>query len=157
MKLHVVFTGRTTGKLFQEAISDYQRRLGHYLPFTIEELPDLKNVSSLSEEQQKEREADQLFDRLQPGDVLVLLDEKGREFTSRQFSAFVEQKMQTVSKRLVFLIGGPYGFSPRVYAAAHDKISLSKMTFSHQMVRLFLVEQIYRACTIIHGEPYHHD
>lgn len=157
MKLHVVFTGRTTGKLFQEAISDYQRRLGHYLPFSIEELPDLKNVSSLSEEQQKEREADQLFDRLQPGDVLVLLDEKGREFTSRQFSAFVEQKMQTVSKRLVFLIGGPYGFSPRVYAAAQDKISLSKMTFSHQMVRLFLIEQIYRACTIIHGEPYHHD
>ena len=157
MKLHVVFTGRTTGKLFQEAISDYQRRLGHYLPFSIEELPDLKNVSSLSEEQQKEREADQLFDRLQPGDVLVLLDEKGREFTSRQFSAFVEQKMQTVSKRLVFLIGGPYGFSPRVYAAAQDKISLSKMTFSHQMVRLFLIEQIYRACTIIQGEPYHHD
>jgi 23S rRNA (pseudouridine1915-N3)-methyltransferase len=157
MKLHVVFTGRTTGKLFQEAISDYQRRLGHYLPFSIEELPDLKNVSSLSEEQQKEREADQLFDRLQPGDVLVLLDEKGREFTSRQFSVFVEQKMQTVSKRLVFLIGGPYGFSPRVYAAAQDKISLSKMTFSHQMVRLFLIEQIYRACTIIHGEPYHHD
>ncbi len=157
MKLHVVFTGRTTGKLFQEAISDYQRRLGHYLPFSIEELPDLKNVSSLSEGQQKEREADQLFDRLQPGDVLVLLDEKGREFTSRQFSAFVEQKMQTVSKRLVFLIGGPYGFSPRVYAAAQDKISLSKMTFSHQMVRLFLIEQIYRACTIIQGEPYHHD
>lgn len=157
MKLHVVFTGRTIGKLFQEAISDYQRRLGHYLPFSIEELPDLKNVSSLSEEQQKEREADQLFDRLQPGDVLVLLDEKGREFTSRQFSVFVEQKMQTVSKRLVFLIGGPYGFSPRVYAAAQDKISLSKMTFSHQMVRLFLIEQIYRACTIIHGEPYHHD
>ena len=157
MKLHVVFTGRTTGKLFQDAISDYQRRLGHYLPFSIEELPDLKNVSSLSEGQQKEREADQLFDRLQPGDVLVLLDEKGREFTSRQFSAFVEQKMQTVSKRLVFLIGGPYGFSPRVYAAAQDKISLSKMTFSHQMVRLFLIEQIYRACTIIQGEPYHHD
>ncbi|MBO6012471.1 MAG: 23S rRNA (pseudouridine(1915)-N(3))-methyltransferase RlmH, partial [Bacteroidales bacterium] len=123
----------------------------------IEELPDLKNARNLSEEQQKEREADMLFEKLQPGDVLVLLDERGREFTSREFSQFIEQKMHTVPKRLVFLIGGPYGFAPRVYEAAQQKISLSKMTFSHQMVRLFLVEQIYRACTIMHGEPYHHD
>ena len=98
-----------------------------------------------------------LFERMQAGDVLVLLDEKGREFTSREFSKFLEQKMQSVSKRLVLLIGGPYGFSPRVYEAAQGKISLSKMTFSHQMVRLFLVEQIYRAFTIMRGEPYHHD
>ncbi|MBR0036491.1 MAG: 23S rRNA (pseudouridine(1915)-N(3))-methyltransferase RlmH [Bacteroidales bacterium] len=157
MKLHVIFTGKTTGKLFQEAIADYSDRLTHYLPFSIEELPDLKNAKNLSEDQQKEREADMLFERLQPGDVLVLLDERGREFTSREFSLFLEQKIQTVSKRLVFLIGGPYGFAPRVYEAAQSKISLSKMTFSHQMVRLFLVEQIYRACTIMHGEPYHHD
>ncbi len=157
MKLHVIFTGKTTGKLFQEAIADYQGRLTHYLPFSLEELPDLKNAKNLSEEQQKEREADLLFEKMQPGDVLVLLDEKGREFTSREFSQFLEQKMHTVPKRLVFLIGGPYGFSPRVYEAAQSKISLSKMTFSHQMVRLFLVEQIYRACTIMHGEPYHHD
>ncbi|MBP5716344.1 MAG: 23S rRNA (pseudouridine(1915)-N(3))-methyltransferase RlmH [Bacteroidales bacterium] len=157
MKIHVVFTGRTTGKLFQEAIADYQSRLSHYVPFSIEEIPDLKNVKSLSEEQQKEREADLLFERMQAGDVLVLLDEKGKEFTSREFSLYLEQKMQTVSRRLVFLIGGPYGFSPRVYEAAQGKISLSKMTFSHQMVRLFLVEQIYRACTIMRGEPYHHD
>lgn len=157
MKIHVVFTGRTTGKLFQEAIADYQSRLSHYVPFTIEEIPDLKNVKNLSEEQQKEREADMLFERMQAGDVLVLLDEKGKEFTSREFSLYLEQKMQTVSRRLVFLIGGPYGFSPRVYEAAQGKISLSKMTFSHQMVRLFLVEQIYRACTIMRGEPYHHD
>ncbi|MBP5214687.1 MAG: 23S rRNA (pseudouridine(1915)-N(3))-methyltransferase RlmH [Bacteroidales bacterium] len=157
MKLHVIFTGRTTGRLFQEAIADYADRLTHYLPFSIEELPDLKNARNLSEEQQKEREADMLFEKLQPGDVLVLLDERGREFTSREFSQFIEQKMHTVPKRLVFLIGGPYGFAPRVYEAAQQKISLSKMTFSHQMVRLFLVEQIYRACTIMHGEPYHHD
>jgi len=157
MKLQVYFTGKTTGKLFQEAIADYANRLTHYIPFAIEEIPDLKNVKNLSEEQQKEREADMLFERLQPGDVLVLLDEKGREFTSREFSQYLEQKMQTVSKRLVFLIGGPYGFSPRVYDAAQGKISLSKMTFSHQMVRLFLIEQIYRACTISRGEPYHHD
>lgn len=157
MKLHVIFTGKTTGKLFQEAIADYQSRLTHYVPFSLEEIPDLKNVKNLSEEQQKEREADMLFERLQPGDVLILLDEKGREFTSREFSQYLEQKMQTVAKRLVFLIGGPYGFSPRVYEAAQGKISLSKMTFSHQMVRLFLVEQIYRGYTIMRGEPYHHD
>ncbi len=157
MKVHVIFTGKTVGKLPVEAIADYAARLTHYIPFSIEEIPDLKNVKNLSEEQQKEREADMLFERLQPGDVLVLLDEKGKEFTSREFSQYLEQKMQTVSKRLVFLIGGPYGFSPRVYEAAQGKISLSKMTFSHQMVRLFLVEQIYRACTIMRGEPYHHD
>lgn len=157
MKLHVILTGKTTGKLFQEAIADYTKRLTHYVPFTIEELPDLKNTKSLNEEQQKEREADMLFEKLQQGDVLVLLDEKGKEFTSREFSAYLEQKLQTVNKRLVFLIGGPYGFSQRVYDAAQGKISLSKMTFSHQMVRLFLVEQIYRSFTIIKGEPYHHD
>lgn len=157
MKLHVIFTGKTTGKLFQEAIADYSKRLTHYVPFTIEELPDLKNTKSLNEEQQKEREADMLFEKLQQGDVLVLLDEKGKEFTSREFSTYLEQKLQTVNKRLVFLIGGPYGFSQRVYDAAQGKISLSKMTFSHQMVRLFLVEQIYRSFTIIKGEPYHHD
>lgn len=145
------------GKLFQEAIADYSKRLTHYVPFTIEELPDLKNTKSLNEEQQKEREADMLFEKMHQGDVLVLLDEKGKEFTSREFSVYLEQKMNTVNKRLVFLIGGPYGFSQRVYDVAQGKISLSKMTFSHQMVRLFLVEQIYRSFTIMRGEPYHHD
>lgn len=157
MKLHVIFTGKTTGKLFQEAIADYQSRLVHYVPFSIEELPDLKNTKNLTEEQQKEKEADMLFEKLQPGDVLVLLDEKGKEFTSREFSTYLDNKQQTVGKRLVFLIGGPYGFSQRVYDAAQGKISLSKMTFSHQMVRLFLVEQIYRAYTILNNQPYHHD
>lgn len=152
-----MFIGKTMGKLFQEAISDYQQRLTHYVPFAIEEVPDLKNTKSLTEEQQKEKEADMVFDRLQSGDVLVLLDEKGKEFTSREFSTFLENKMHTVNKRLVLLIGGPYGFSQRIYDAAQGKISLSKMTFSHQMVRLFLVEQIYRAFTIMRGEPYHHD
>lgn len=157
MRIHVMFIGKTMGKLFQEAISDYQQRLTHYVPFAIEEVPDLKNTKSLTEEQQKEKEADMVFDRLQSGDVLVLLDEKGKEFTSREFSTFIENKMHTVNKRLVLLIGGPYGFSQRIYDAAQGKISLSKMTFSHQMVRLFLIEQIYRAFTIMRGEPYHHD
>lgn len=157
MRIQVMFVGKTTGKLFQEAISNYQQRLTHYVPFAIEEVPDLKNTKNLTEEQQKEKEADIVLDRLQPGDVLVLLDERGKEFTSREFSTFLENKMQAVSKRLVLLIGGPYGFSQRIYDAAQGKISLSKMTFSHQMVRLFLVEQIYRAFTIMRGEPYHHD
>ena len=157
MRIHVMFIGKTMGKLFQEAISDYQQRLTHYVPFAIEEVTDLKNTKSLTEEQQKEKEDDMVFDRLQAGDVLVLLDEKGKEFTSREFSTFLENKMHTVNKRLVLLIGGPYGFSQRIYDAAQGKISLSKMTFSHQMVRLFLVEQIYRAFTIMRGEPYHHD
>ena len=157
MRIHVMFIGKTMGKLFQEAISDYQQRLTHYVPFAIEEVPDLKNTKSLTEEQQKEKEADMVFDRLQSGDVLVLLDEKGKEFTSREFSSFLENKMHTVNKRLVLLIGGPYGFSQRIYDAAQGKVSLSKMTFSHQMVRLFLIEQIYRAFTIMRGEPYHHD
>ena len=157
MRIQVMFVGKTTGKLFQEAISDYQQRLTHYVPFAIEEVPDLKNTKNLTEEQQKEKEADIVLDRLQPGDVLVLVDERGKEFASREFSTFLENKMQTVSKRLVLLIGGPYGFSQRIYDAAQGKISLSKMTFSHQMVRLFLVEQIYRAFTIMRGEPYHHD
>lgn len=157
MKLHVVFIGRTVGKLYREAIEDYSQRLAHYLPFSIEELPDLKGIGKMSENEEKEREADQVFSTLKPGDVLVLLDENGKEFSSRQFSAYIEQKMHSVSRRLVFLIGGPYGFSQRIYDAAQGKISLSKMTFSHQMVRLFLVEQLYRACTIMRGEPYHHD
>lgn len=157
MKILVLFTGRTQGNVYPGLINEYAQRLSHYIPFQIEEIPDLKNTKALSEEQQKEREADQVLERLQGGDQLVLLDERGREMTSRDFSQWMEQKLQTVPKRLVLLIGGPYGFSPRIYQAAQGKISLSKMTFSHQMVRLFLVEQIYRAFTIIRREPYHHD
>ena len=157
MKLQIIFIGRTTGTVYPALINEYVQRLTHYVLTQIEEIPDLKNTKNLSQEQQKEREADQVLERLQSGDVLVLLDERGREMTSREFSQWMEQKLQTVPKRLVLLIGGPYGFSERIYEAAQQKISLSKMTFSHQMVRLFLVEQLYRAFTIIRGEPYHHD
>lgn len=157
MKLQIFFIGKTQGNVYPSLINEYVQRLSHYIPVQIEEIPDLKNTKSLSEEQQKEKEADMVFDRMQGGDVLVLLDERGKEMTSREFSQWMEQKMQTVPKRLILLIGGPYGFSQRIYDAAQGKISLSKMTFSHQMVRLFLVEQIYRAFTIIKGEPYHHD
>ncbi len=157
MKLQIFFIGKTQGNVYPSLINEYVQRLSHYLPVQVEEIPDLKNTKSLSEDQQKEKEADMVLERLQGGDVLVLLDEGGKELTSREFSQWMEQKLQTVPKRLILLIGGPYGFSQRIYDAAQGKISLSKMTFSHQMVRLFLVEQIYRAFTIIKGEPYHHD
>jgi len=157
MKLVILFTGRTAGDVYPGLINGYVQRLTHYLPVQLEELPDLKNTKSLTQEQQKEREADQVLERLQAGDVLVLLDERGREMTSREFSQWIGQRQQTVARRLVLLVGGPYGFAERIYDIAQQKISLSRMTFSHQMVRLFLVEQLYRAFTILRGEPYHHD
>lgn len=157
MKIHFLVVGKTNGQLYNEAIDDYRNRLKFYIPFEMEVIPELKNAKSLSFEQQKEKEAELILKSLQAGDYVVLLDEKGKEFTSMQFAAYLEKKMQTVPKRLVFVVGGPYGFSKRVYDAASEKISLSKMTFSHQMVRLFFIEQIYRAFTIINNEPYHHE
>ena len=123
----------------------------------MEVIPDIKNVKNLSESQQKEKEGELILKSMQPGDYLVLLDEKGKDFTSMQFSAYIEKKMHSVPKRLVFVVGGPYGFSEAVYNAAKEKISLSKMTFSHQMIRLIFIEQIYRAMTILNNEPYHHE
>ena len=123
----------------------------------MEVIPELKNTKSLSMEQQKEREGSLIIKSLQPGDVVVLLDEKGKEFRSVEFASWMEGKLNTVSRRLVFVVGGPYGFSKSVYALANDKISLSKMTFSHQMIRLIFVEQLYRAMNILHGGPYHHE
>ena len=157
MKIHFLVVGKTNGTYFNEAIADYQNRLKYYITFDMEVIPELKNAKNLSFEQQKEKEADLIIKSLQPGDHVVLLDEKGREFTSMQFSSYIEKKMHTVNKRLVFIVGGPYGFSQRIYSLANEKMSLSKMTFSHQMVRLFFVEQIYRAFTIMKNEPYHHE
>lgn len=156
MKIVFLVIGKTDAGYFVEAIREYTNRLVHYLPFELQVIPDIKNVRNLSESQQKEKEGESILKALQAGDYLVLLDEKGKEFTSVQFAAYLEKKMHSVPKRLVFVVGGPYGFSEAVYAAAAEKISLSKMTFSHQMIRLIFVEQIYRALTIIAGEPYHH-
>lgn len=156
MKIVLLVIGKTDAGYFVEAIREYANRLVHYLPFEIQVIPDIKNVRNLSETQQKEKEGELILKTLQAGDYLVLLDEKGKEFTSVQFAAYLEKKMQVVPKRLVFVVGGPYGFSEAVYGASCEKISLSKMTFSHQMIRLIFVEQIYRAMTIIAGEPYHH-
>jgi 23S rRNA (pseudouridine1915-N3)-methyltransferase len=139
------------------AIDDYVQRTKRYTTFDMEVIPELKNTKSLSFEQQKEREGELICKAIQPGDVVVLLDERGKEMRSVEFADYMERKMNTVNKRLVFVIGGPYGFSQRVYDMASEKISMSKMTFSHQMIRLIFVEQIYRAMTIINGGPYHHE
>ena len=157
MKISLIVIGKTDASYFVDAINEYKNRLVHYIPFEMEIIPDIKNVKNLREEQQKEKEGELILKMLQPGDYLVLLDEHGKSFTSMEFATYLERKMHVVSMRLVFVIGGPYGFSEAVYKAASEKISLSKMTFSHQMIRLIFVEQIYRAMTILNNEPYHHE
>ena len=157
MKFILLAVGRTVEKHYITAINDYVERIKHYASFDMEIIPELKNTKSLSTEQQKDKEGELILKALQPGDAVVLLDEHGKEFRSIEFARWVEKKMHTVNKRLVFIIGGPYGFSPAVYAAAHEKISLSKMTFSHQMIRIVFTEQLYRAFSILNNSPYHHE
>ena len=156
MKTELVVVGKTTNKHIQACIDDYIERLGHYMSFGLTIIPELKNTKAMTAEQQKEREGELILQRLSTTDTLVLLDEKGTEFRSIEMAVWL-QKKQLSARRLVFVIGGPYGFSPEVYDRANEKLSLSRLTFSHQMVRLVFVEQLYRACTIIKGEPYHHE
>ena len=156
MKSILIVVGKTTDKNFIASIADYCSRIHHYMPFELLVIPELKDTKSLSKNQQKEREGDLIFKSLQPTDTVVLLDEHGREWDSMAFASWLQKKQQ-LTRRLVFVVGGPYGFSPAVYNRAQEKLSLSKMTFSHQMVRLIFTEQLYRACTIIKGEPYHHE
>lgn len=157
MKIMLLCVGRTEYTPFREATDRYLKRIPHYVPIEYVELPDIKTTKSLTEQKQKEQEGKTLLSKLSNSDYVVLLDERGREYTSRQFSDFIQSKMLTLPGRLVFIVGGPYGFSDEVYSRANDKLSLSKMTFPHELVRLFFVEQIYRAMTIMRGEPYHHD
>lgn len=157
MKISLLVIGKTDARYFVEAIQEYEKRLEHYVPFEIQVIPDLKNTKSLTVDQQKEKEGELILKTLQPGDYLVLLDERGKEYSSMQFATYIEKKTHTVSKRLVFVIGGPYGFSQAVYDKANEKLTLSRMTFSHQMIRLVFVEQLYRAMTILNNEPYHHE
>ena len=157
MKFILLAVGKTVEAHYISAIRDYTERCKHYASFDIEIIPELKNTKSLSAEQQKEKEGELILKTLQTGDVMVLLDEHGKEFRSVEFARWIERKTHTVSKRLVFVIGGPYGFSPAVYQTATEKISLSKMTFSHQMIRLIFVEQLYRAFSILNNSPYHHE
>lgn len=156
MKITLLAIGKTDSKNLQNLIDDYTKRLSHYLTFTLEVIPDIKNAKNLSEAQQKDAEGEEILKRLQPSDALILLDEKGKQHSSVAFSNFLQKKMNSGLKNLVFVIGGPYGFSEAVYTKAQGKLSLSAMTFSHQMVRLFFIEQLYRGFTILRNEPYHH-
>jgi len=156
VKTVLLQVGKTTNKHFQAVIDDYVGRIGHYMPFDVVTIPELRNTKSLSEEQQKLAEGDLILKQLQPADTVVLLDEHGKQLRSVDFARWLEQKQHT-ARRLVFVIGGPYGFAPAVYQRANEQLSLSLMTFSHQMIRLTFTEQVYRACTIIRGEPYHHE
>lgn len=156
MNIKLLAIGKTDNKNLQTLIDDYSKRLSFYIKFELEIIPDLKNVKNLSESQQKEKEGELILTKLAPTDQLILLDENGSSFSSIGFSDYLQKKMNAGIKTLVFVIGGPYGFSEEVYKKSQGKISLSAMTFSHQMVRLFVIEQIYRGFTILKNEPYHH-
>lgn len=156
MKTKLIVVGKTVDKNIIKGIEDYVGRIGHYMPFEIIVIPELKNTKKLSTASQKDMEGELILKQLQPSDTVVLLDEHGKEYRSKEFASWIE-KQQQAARTLVFVVGGPYGFSDAVYARSNSKLSLSKMTFSHQMIRLLFVEQIYRACTIIKGEPYHHE
>ena len=156
MNIKLLAIGKTDDKSLQTLIDDYTKRLSFYIKFDLEVIPDIKNVKNLSETQQKEKEGELILSKLSPTDQLILLDENGSTFSSVGFSDYLQKKMNAGIKTLVFVIGGPYGFSEAIYKKAQGKISLSAMTFSHQMVRLFVIEQLYRGFTILKNEPYHH-
>ena len=156
MKITLLVVGKTNDERLRSLIADYQQRLSHYVPFEFVVLPDIKNAKALSEEQLKNAEGELILARLTPAMDVLLLDEHGREFSSIDYADFLQKKMGS-GRDLTLVIGGAYGFSPAVYQRANGKISLSQMTFSHQMIRLMAIEQIYRAMTILRGEPYHHE
>ncbi len=157
MRITLLCIGKTDDKFIQEGIDKFVNRLKHYITFSIIVIPDVKNVKNLSQSQQMDKEADLFFKQIGNQDFVVLLDERGKEFRSVEFSDFLSKKMVTGTTNMVFLIGGPYGFSSKIRERANSLISLSKMTFSHQMIRMFFVEQMYRAFSIMKGEPYHHE
>lgn len=156
MNIRLLAIGKTDNKNLQTLIDEYTKRLSFYIKFDLEVIPDIKNVKNLSENQQKEKEGEIILSKLSATDQLILLDENGKSFSSVGFSDYLQKKMNAGIKTLVFVIGGPYGFSEEVYQKSQGKISLSQMTFSHQMVRLFFIEQLYRGFTILKNEPYHH-
>lgn len=157
MKIILLTVGKTNDINLVKLVEEYQNRLKFYIPFESVIIPELKNTKNLSISEQQEKEADLILKQIETTDDIVLLDDKGKQFTSVGFSNFLAKKMLASYKRTVFVVGGPYGFSERIYQRANSKLSLSAMTFSHQMVRLIFVEQLYRAMTILKGEPYHHE
>lgn len=156
MQIKLLTIGKTDNKQLQSLINDYQKRLQHYITFKFEIIPDLKNAKNLSQHQQKEKEGELILAKVKPNETLILLDENGKQSTSVGFANTLQKHLNSGVKTLVFVIGGPYGFSDAVYQKANQKMSLSKLTFSHQMIRLFFVEQLYRAFTILNNQPYHH-
>ena len=156
MKIAFLTVGKTEDAYLKDGFEKYVKRLKHYAKLSVIEIDELKNTKALTQEQQKSKEADLILKKITPQDYVILLDEKGTQLTSEKFAAYIDKKAITSVSNLVFVVGGPYGFDNTVYARANDKLSLSAMTFSHQMVRLFFIEQLYRAFTIIKGEPYHH-
>ena len=157
MKITLLTVGKTDKDWVRQGMEIYVSRLKHYIPFAVVEIPELKNVSALTKDQIKTREGELILKNIKPTDDLILLDERGKEYTSVELAKVIQDKISYVGKDMVYVIGGAYGFSDAVYQRAHSKISLSRMTFSHQMVRAIFVEQIYRAFTIMKGEPYHHE
>jgi 23S rRNA (pseudouridine1915-N3)-methyltransferase len=156
MQIKLITIGKTDNKNLQALIEDYKKRLSHYIRFEFDIIPDIKNVKHLSETQQKEKEGELILSKTQKSDVVILLDENGKQMDSVAFSSYLQKHMNSGIKTLIFVIGGPYGFSESVYKRANGKLGLSQMTFSHQMVRLFFIEQLYRGFTILKNEPYHH-
>lgn len=156
MTIKLLAIGKTDDNDLQSLINDYKKRLSFYVKFEFDVIPDIKNAKNLSETEQKQKEGELILKRLKPTDVLVLLDENGKQHDSVSFSNYLQKYMNSGIKQLVFVIGGPYGFAEEVYKKANEKLSLSKMTFSHQMIRLFFIEQLYRGFTILRNEPYHH-
>ena len=157
MKIELAVIGKTSIGYLKQGIDEYIKRLKHYVPFEIKYIDDIKNTKNISEDQQKRTEGTKILSLLDKSDFVVLLDEHGKEYTSIQYSSYIQKRMLSGAKKVVFVIGGPYGFSQEVYARANDKISFSKMTFNHEMIRLIFTEQLYRAYTIINHEPYHHE
>lgn len=157
MKIELAVIGKTSIGYLKQGIDEYIKRLKHYVPFEIKYIDDIKNTKNISEDQQKRTEGTKILSLLDKSDFVVLLDEHGKEYTSIQYSSYIQKRMLSGAKKVVFVIGGPYGFSQEVYDRANDKISFSKMTFNHEMIRLIFTEQLYRAYTIINHEPYHHE
>lgn len=157
MQIKLIAIGKTDHPAIQRLLEEYSARLGFYVRFDLDIIPDLKNTKALSEKVQKEKEGELVLKKIQTSDELILLDERGKSFSSVEFSEFLQKKMNSGLRQLVFVIGGPYGFSEALYSRSNGKISISKMTFSHQMIRPFFVEQLYRAFTILKNEPYHHE
>lgn len=156
MQITLLCIGKTGKKFLEEGEETYLKRLKHYIPFSMQIIPDLKQAKNLSEEQIKQKEGELILDKIQNADTVILLDERGKQFASVDFANYLQDQFNKGGKNLIFVIGGPYGFSDTVYQRANGKVSLSAMTFSHQMIRLFFIEQVYRAMTILKNEPYHH-